>query len=132
MATSRRARIEVRISRSVWVEEVDRLHQRSRARLAAERERPRLETSGLELRHLRACSEEGNDGTRLGGLFKVYVPIADVGASERPFGFVFSPTRRGRDVYLRLVAFGERHPRPGTRSVYERAHKRVHGRYPDQ
>ncbi len=132
MATSRRARIEVRISQAVWVEEVDRLHQRSRARLAAERERSGLETSGLELRWLRACSEEGSDGTRLGGLLKVYVPIADAGAAERPFGFVFSPARGGRDVYLRLVAFGERHPRPGTRSVYERAHKRVHGRYPDQ
>ena len=100
MATSRRARIEVRISRSVWVEEVDRLHQRSRARLAAERERPRLETSGLELRHLRARSEEGNDGTRLGGLFKVYVPIADVGASERPFGFEYRHVKRSRVIEL--------------------------------
>jgi hypothetical protein len=33
---------------------------------------------------------------------------------------------------LRLLAFGEGHPRPGSRSVYERAHKRLHGRYPDQ
>jgi len=29
-----------------------------------------------------------------------------------------------------LIAFGERHPADGrTRSVYERAHKRLHGRY---
>lgn len=28
-------------------------------------------------------------------------------------------------------AFGERHPdNPNTRSVYERAHKRLHGHYP--
>jgi hypothetical protein len=33
---------------------------------------------------------------------------------------------------LNLVAFGERHPdNPATRTVYERAHKRLHGRYPE-
>jgi hypothetical protein len=35
-------------------------------------------------------------------------------------------------VVLLLIAFGERHSRPGVRSVYERAHPRLHGRYPDQ
>jgi len=30
-----------------------------------------------------------------------------------------------------LIAFGERHPaNERTRNVYERAHKRLHGRYP--
>jgi hypothetical protein len=66
------------------------------------------------------------------GRYKVYVPIQDALPSARPFAFVFSPARRGADVYLRLVAFGERHPQKGTRSVYERAHKRLHGRYPDE
>lgn len=132
MPTPGRTRIAVQISQAVWREEVERLRNGSRARVAAERERARLEGAGLELRHLTACSEEGEDGTRLGGLFKVYVPIADAPPSERPFAFVFSPARRGEDVYLRLVGFGERHPPPGTRSVYERAHKRLHGRYPDQ
>jgi hypothetical protein len=33
-----------------------------------------------------------------------------------------------RGAALRFIAFGERHPEPGTRSVYERAHKRLHGR----
>lgn len=29
------------------------------------------------------------------------------------------------------IAFGERHPdNPNTRTVYERAHKRLHGHYP--
>jgi hypothetical protein len=122
----------VRISQVVWREEVERLRNGSRARVAAERERAMLGSGGLELGHLAACSEEGGDGTRLGGLFKVYVPIGDAPASERPFALVLSPARRDEHVYLRLVAFGERHPRPGTRSVYERAHKRLHGRYPDQ
>jgi len=57
------------------------------------------------------------------------VPLRDTPPSQRPYGFVFIPTREG---VLALVAFGERHPRPGTRSVYERAHKRLHGRYPGQ
>jgi hypothetical protein len=33
-------------------------------------------------------------------------------------------------VYLDQMAFGERHPRRGTRSVYALAS--IHGRYPDQ
>lgn len=132
MATSGRGRLAVRISEDVWLQEVERLSGRSRARVAAERERARLETAGVDLAHLRACSEAGTDGTRLKGLYKVYVPIKDGPPSGRPFAFVFSPARRGADVYLRLVAFGERHPQRGTCSVYERAHKRLHGRYQDQ
>jgi hypothetical protein len=45
---------------------------------------------------------------------------------------VFRPARDKEQLVVVLLAFGERHPSPGTRSVYERAHKRVHGRYPDQ
>jgi hypothetical protein len=65
-------------------------------------------------------------------LVKVYVPITIAPPSERPFGFVLVPgvARDGR-LQLTLLAFGERHPRRGSRSVYERAHKRRHGRYPD-
>ena len=118
MPTSRPARIGVRISPDVWLEEVDRLSSKSPGRMAAERERARLESEGLELRHLRACSVEAEDRTSLAGLFKVYVPIRNAPPSQRPFAFVFSPAGRGRDVYLRLMAFGERHPERGTRSVY--------------
>lgn len=61
------------------------------------------------------------------------MPISDGRPSARPFGLVFAAgvDAEGR-IYLELIAFGERHPRPATRSVYERAHKRLHGRYPDQ
>jgi hypothetical protein len=37
-------------------------------------------------------------------------------------------------LVLRFLAFGERHPRPGVRSVYQRAHDRLHsptGRAPN-
>jgi hypothetical protein len=130
--TSRRRGLGVRISQDVWADEVDRLRAGSRARVAAERERVRLERDGVELEQLLACSDLGPDGTRLRGLYKLYVPIIDAPPSARPFAFVFSVAARAGEVYLRLVAFGTRHPQRGTRSVYERAHKRLHGRYPDQ
>jgi hypothetical protein len=124
--------VAVRISSEVWREEVERFADRSRPRAAAERERPRLEHDGVSLASLERCAEEGPDRTRLGGLVKVYVPISQAPPSDRPFGFVLSPGSSGLGPYLALVAFGERHPRAGVRSVYERAHKRLHGRYPDQ
>ena len=124
-----RARVAVRIDPDVWREEVERLDPGSRGRVAAERERPRLVGDGVDLTQLQRGAEVAEDRTRLPGLLKVYVPIGDGPPSERPFGMVFSPEPGPR---LALVAFGERHPRTGTRTVYERAHKRLHGRYPGQ
>lgn len=63
---------------------------------------------------------------------KLYVPLGKQGPSDAPYGFVFrlQQERDGR-LSLNLLAFGERHPdNPVTRTVYERAHKRLHGRYP--
>ena len=131
MPTSGRglARVAVKIDSDVWREEVERLDARAPARIAAQRERRRLDGEGVPLRQLQRCDELGEDQTRLRRLIKVYVPITDAAPSERPYGMVFSPEP---GALLVFVAFGERHPRPGTRSVYERAHKRLHGRYPDQ
>ena len=131
MPTARRGetKVAVRIDPGVWREEVERLDARSPARIAAERERRDLEETGVTLAQLQRCDELGDDRTRLRGLVKVYVPITDGAPSERPYGMVFSPEP---GPLLALVSFGERHPRPGIRSVYERAHKRLHGRYPDQ
>jgi len=132
--TSRRRppRLPVLIDPAVWQEEVERLKKSSSARAAAERERALLQRDGLDLRSLMPCEADGPGGTQLEGLVKVYVPITGGPPSERPFGFVFSAERDEAGPYLELVAFGARHPRPGTRSVYERAHKRLHGRYPGQ
>jgi hypothetical protein len=124
--------VAVRILPAVWREEVERLDNRSAGRVAAERERRALEQAGINLAHLERCSPDAPHGTRLGGLVKTYVPIRDTPPSVRPFGFVFAPTKTDKGVYLDLVAFGERHPKRGTRSVYKRAHKRRHGRYPRQ
>lgn len=129
-----RERIEVRVDPEAWAVEVERFRQGSPARLAAERERQRLEQHGVRVNQLFPCAATGSDATRLGGELKLYVPITDGPASERPYGFVFSPAEGANDGrrYLALIAFGERHPARGTRSVYERAHKRLYGRYPDQ
>ena len=81
---------------------------------------------------MRPCESEGPDGTLLAGCAKVYAPVG-AEPSRAAYGFVFAlrtDTASGR-VVLRLVAYGERHPSAG-RSVYERAHRRLHGRYPDQ
>jgi hypothetical protein len=121
--------VPVRINPQTWAQEVERYRKGARPRVAAERERRRVERAGILISALERCSGEGQDGTRLEGLLKVYVPITDSPSSTRPYGFVFIPTR---ERVLVLVAFGERHPAPGVRSVYERAHKRLHGRYPDQ
>ncbi|MBA3840501.1 MAG: hypothetical protein H0X55_09460 [Thermoleophilaceae bacterium] len=119
----------VRIDPLVWDEEVGRFAHGAPARLAAERERRLLEGEGIELTSLLPCEAEGARGTRLDQLVKAYVPIGDRPPSERPFGFVLSPEHGREGPYLELVAFGERHPTKGIRSVYERAHKRLHGHY---
>jgi hypothetical protein len=124
--------LEVRVAPSIWAEEVERLRPGSPGRVAAERERKRLERDGLPLAHLLRCDDVGADRTRLASQFKVYVPVTSGPASERPFGFVLSLGVNGDEHFLSIVSFGARHPERGSRSVYERAHKRLHGRYPDQ
>jgi hypothetical protein len=125
-------RFAVQIEDDVWRDEVERYNERSSARVAAERERRALAQDGIAPRFVAKCLAEGSDRTDLRGLLKVYVPIREAPASQRPFGFVFRPGKSEGRLELVLLAFGERHPRRGTRSVYERAHKRLHGRYPDQ
>jgi len=131
VATGRRRppRLPVLISPAVWGEEVERLAKSSPARVAAARERAGLDRDEIALTHLSRCEPEGADGTRLGRLVKTYVPIDAGPASVRPFGFVFWPEHGEQGACLELLAYGERHPRKGTRSVYERAHERLHSRY---
>ena len=118
----------MRIDPEVWREEVERLDPGSRGRLAAERERPWLVRDGVDLTQLQRCAEVGR-WDAVARILEGAVPIGDGPPSERPFGMVFSPEPGPR---LALVAFGEGQPRAGTRTVYERAHKRLHGRCPDQ
>lgn len=120
------------VDTDVWEQEVERLAARSEARQAAEAARRVIEDEGIPQGLLARCEAQATDGTRLEGCLKARVPLGRRASSEAPFGFVFEPVMDPRDsLTLRVLAFGERHPRIG-RSVYERAHKRLHGRYPDQ
>lgn len=113
-----------------WREEVERFAPRTPKRQAAERAHREIE-SGRSLLRLLRCEQEGIDRTSLPFCWKLYLPLDAIGSSAAPFGFVFRLTGLDRRPVLRFIAFGERHPRnPRTKSVYERAHKRLHGRYP--
>jgi hypothetical protein len=114
-----------------WSEEVGRLDRRSAARIQAERARRDIEGKESPL-NLQKCEADGEGGTRLPGCVKLYVPLGRQGASETPFGFVFQLAQHSDGgLVWNFLAFGERHPdNPATRTVYERAHKRLHGRYP--
>ena len=135
MATGGRAGqpdVPVRFEAEVWDEEVSRLRPGSAMRQAAEAARARLEAEPTAARWL-ACEAERPGQPLLPRCLKLYLPLGRE-PSAAPYGFVFElvASREPEPLFsLRLLAFGERHPRPGVRSVYERAHKRLHGRYPD-
>jgi hypothetical protein len=123
--------VSVRFDREEWLEEVERLEERSLSRVQAERARREVEGGTVPF-DWKKCEAEGEDGTRLPGCSKLYVPLGRQGASEAPFGFVFQLAQDpDGSLVWNFVAFGERHPNnPATRTVYERAHKRLHGHYP--
>lgn len=106
---------------------------RSPARLQAERARREIE-SGKATLIWKRCEPQSDDGTELPGCSKLYVPLKTEGASAAPYGLVFRLAKtKDNELVWNFIAFGERHPdNPSTRSVYERAHKRLHGRYPGE
>lgn len=113
-----------------WGEEVERYAPRTPARAQAERARREIETGGVRLTW-RPCEAEGPGGTRLPGCRKLYVPLDREGSSAAPYGFMFQLAKADQGLIWNFIAFGERHPdNPRTRTVYERAHKRLHGSYP--
>jgi hypothetical protein len=113
-----------------WAEEVERYDPKAVARARAEAARREMQ-SGKPNLAWRRCEPVGADGTRLPGCRKLYVPLGEGGASAAPFGFVFQLVKIGDDLAWAFLAFGERHPEnPASRSVYERAHHRLSGRYP--
>ena len=73
----------------------------------------------------------GPDATELAGCAKLYLPFIDAPPSQRPFAFVLQLARDidGELVWV-FIAFGHRHPPAGVRSVYQRAHRQLHGRFP--
>jgi hypothetical protein len=122
-------RLTVRFDEAVWHEAVrgfsrEPLQIATSARHAAERR-------GVGLADVLPCEALGSEGTELAGCAKLYLPLGDAPPSQRPFAFVLRLTREpdARLLWI-FLAFGYRHPRPGVRSVYERAHRQLHGRFP--
>ncbi len=83
---------------------------------------------GWPASRLKACQAEGQDGTRLDGCVKAYVPWP-----AGRFGAVFVPVSHPkRPLALRLIAFGVRHHPAGSHAetVYRIAHRRLHTQVP--
>jgi hypothetical protein len=113
-------RFEVRVVDEVLTE--DLAHCTPAARAAIKPMVAILRENGAPREWLLRCEEEGQDGTRLGGCVKLYIP--------RPagqWGAVLAGDEEATKPALVLVAVGERHPaRPWKSSVYEIAHRRLH------
>ena len=114
-----------------WREEVERYDRRSLARVQAQSARKTIEADTAKLDWKR-CKADGPGATKLPGCRKLYVPLGRQGASGALYGFVFQLIQKpDGSLAWNMIAFGERHPADErTRNVYERAHKRLHGRYP--
>jgi hypothetical protein len=106
-------------------EDLERLPASAGEALEAFRKELRRQ-GGLPQARLKACHDEAQDGTMLGGCVKTYVPWP-----EGRFGAVFvAVTHPNRPMALRAFAFGVRHhPRESNaESVYEVAHRRLNRR----
>jgi hypothetical protein len=94
--------------------------------------RRRAERRGVALSDVLPCDARGRDGTGLAGCGKLYLPLTERPSSERPFAFVLQLARDTEEALVWVfIAFGLRHPGAGIRSVYERAHRQLHGRFPE-
>jgi hypothetical protein len=130
MATAQ-CRLAVRFDEAVWREAVRGFSRRPLE--IATSARNDAERRGVALADVFPCEALGPDGTTLAGCAKLYLPFTDAPASERPFAFVLQLARPADSTLVWVfVAFGHRHPRPGVRSVYERAHRQLHGRFAER
>lgn len=112
-----------------WAEEVERYHPLSPPRARAQNARKVIEAGNHAL-DWRNCKPDGP--VPLPGCRKLYVPLGKQAPSDAPYGFIFLLVQRtGGSLAWTFIAFGERHPSNSkTRTVYERAYKRLNGHYP--
>ncbi|MGI8593873.1 MAG: hypothetical protein ACR2ML_05830 [Solirubrobacteraceae bacterium] len=130
MADRRAARrLRVRFDEHAFALDVGRYGHRTPAREAAERAREIYASEGVDRAQLEPCAAEGRDGTQLAGRVKVYLPPD---ATEPPFRMLFSPVIVEARLELAYLAFGVGHQPKGSRAptVYEIAHRRIHGEWP--
>ncbi len=112
-------RFEVRVVDEVLAEDLVRCTPAARA--AIELMVATLRDDGAPRGWLLRCEEEGQDGTRLKGCVKLYIP-----QPAGQWGAVLAGDEEATKPALVLVAVGERHPvRPWKPSVYEMAHRRL-------
>lgn len=129
-AEARAHRLTVAFDEPVWREATRGFS--GRALEIATSARTQAEQRGVALAEVLPCEELGPDGTMLAGCAKLYLPFAEAPASERPFAFVLQIARNEKaELVWVFVAFGPRHPGAGVRSVYERAHRQLHGHFPN-
>ncbi|HEX2393292.1 MAG TPA: hypothetical protein VHI77_10280 [Solirubrobacterales bacterium] len=80
-----------------------------------------MKANGVPASWLRRCDPEAQDGTRLPGCVKIYIP-----QPAGQWGAVFLGGSLDGRPTLFLLAVGERHPgAPWRPSVYEIAHRRL-------
>jgi len=122
-------RLRVRFDDEASALDVARYRPGTPARVAAERAREAFASEGVHRTQLEPCAAEGRDGAQLAGRVKVYLPPEAV---EPPFRMLFSPVIVAGGLELAYLAFGVGHQPKGSRArtVYEIAHRRVHGRWP--
>jgi hypothetical protein len=115
-----RARFRVQFDAAQLAQDSNRCTPKARSILDdAVRE---LSRHGIHPDRLRACEQEGHDGTQLPGCAKTYLP-----PPEGPWGLVLQLRIHENRPYLACLAFGLRHPtRPWQPSVYQTAHQRLH------
>ena len=115
------ARFGVRFDEEAFLE--DLAHATVSGRTIARQARERFERDGVTAAAVKPCLAEGPDGTQLPGCVKVYLP-----PPGGPWGMVLRLRRERDELVLYQLAFGLRHPsRPWQPSVYQVAHRRLHG-----
>lgn len=102
----------------------DMIRSDAEGRAVARRAREGCEREGIDPAELQACLAEGADGTELANCVKAYLGAT---AAGKPYGIVFVADAIDAKLFLRHLAFGERHPEPGRQSVYQIAARRLHG-----
>lgn len=126
-----RRHLGVRFDERVWTDATRGFSGQSLEVAASARRK--LEEEGITLAQLLPCESPGPDRTDLPACAKLYLPAGEAPPSQRPFAFILQLARDAAgDLVFMFIAFGPRHPGPGVRSVYERAHRQLHGRFPDQ
>jgi len=118
----------VHVDDALFRADVARTSERGRAALISARSR--FEQDGVSAVERRACSADHPSGTRLPGCVKVYIPSLD-----GPWRMIFQVARLGDGrLGLEYLAAGVAHlpHRARARDVYELAHFRLHGRWPDR